>query len=567
MQNHPMIVRSLFVAAAIGIVAAPAPAQDGAENVKQKPASGEFRRDQVPGLKPAQAPAAPGAPTPNLVQVPGTAPAAAGPVDNRPAIKFEPAVLDHGDMQAEVAKTGTITVVNILDKPIKITKITPGCGCTTTGAPPGEIAPGASANVDITLKPGSKAGAPISKMVTFSVEGHAPQMLTVKGLVKAYVKLSREMVDAPSDAGAPPTPITLSAADGVAFKVTGASPDVLVALPTESKLEHEVQVDWKKWEQAGSSVKIALTTDNPKAPQLTLLVKRPIKGGEAGNRPVPSPAATAPAIVLAARSGDAAALKGAIASGTGVDTEEPVSRRTSLHFAAEAGNVEMVNLLLESKANPNAKDRTGKTPITLAAERGKAEALAALVKGGGNVNERDQVQGSPLLWASGLGTPDTVKILLDAGADPNVFDVNGMTPLMWAAAVGKPESVTLLMTKGAKADAVDRLSGENALMRAIRTGKIDTVRIFLAAKPDLATKNTLGMTPFLIACAYGDVDKIKLLMDAGCDKAAKDTRGWGAIDHARNRVDARREEVVKYLEPLVPASTAAAPPQVPGAAK
>jgi ankyrin repeat protein len=104
-------------------------------------------------------------------------------------------------------------------------------------------------------------------------------------------------------------------------------------------------------------------------------------------------------------------------------------------------------------------------------------------------------------------------------------------------------------------------------MRAIRTGKIDTVRIFLAAKPDLATKNTLGMTPFLIACAYGDVDKIKLLMDAGCDKAAKDTRGWGAIDHARNRVDARREEVVKYLEPLVPASTAAAPPQVPGAAK
>ena len=58
-----------------------------------------------------------------------------------------------------------------------------------------------------------------------------------------------------------------------------------------------------------------------------------------------------------------------------------------------------------------------------------------------------------------------------------------------------------------------------------------------------------------------DVDDRLLLIDAGCDKSAKDQRGWGAIDHARNRVDARRDEVVKYLEPLVPASTAAAPPQ------
>jgi ankyrin repeat protein len=77
----------------------------------------------------------------------------------------------------------------------------------------------------------------------------------------------------------------------------------------------------------------------------------------------------------------------------------------------------------------------------------------------------------------------------------------------------------------------------------------------------------MGMTPFLIACAYGDPEKIKLVMDAGADKAAKDNRGWGAIDHARNRVDARRDEVVKFLEPIVPASTAAAPPQVPGASK
>jgi ankyrin repeat protein len=152
-------------------------------------------------------------------------------------------------------------------------------------------------------------------------------------------------------------------------------------------------------------------------------------------------------------------------------------------------------------------------------------------------------------------------MLLAAGANPNIQDVNGMTPLMWAAGVGKPETVKMLLEKGADAKATDKLTGESALMRALRTGKPETVKIIMAANPDITTKNSLGMTPFLVACAYGDLDKIKMLIDAGADKTAKDSRGWGAIDHARNRVDGKREEVVKFLEPIVPASTSSAPPQ------
>jgi ankyrin repeat protein len=464
-------------------------------------------------------------------------------------------------MQADVAKTGKVTIVNVLDKPIKVTKIVPGCGCTTTGAPPGEIPPGGKADVDITMKPGSKAGIPMTKMVTFQIEGHAPQMLTVKGDVKAYIQMSMDMIDGPTSPDAPPATIKLTAADNVPFKVTGALPDVLVSMPADSKLEHEVQIDWKKWEATGSSVKISVMTDNPKAPQLSLIVKRAIKPGM--TPPPPTKAAEAsPAIVVAARSGDMAALKAAMAGGGGTEAQERMSQRTALHFAAEGGNMEVIKVLLDAKANPNAQDRTGKTPVTVAAERGKVDALKALLAAGGDANARDQVQGSPLLWASGLGGPDTVGILLGAGANPNIQDVNGMTPLMWAAGVGKPETVTMLLDKGADPKVTDRLTGENALMRAIRTGKVETVKILLAKKPDLEAKNAMGMTCFLMACAYGnDVEKIKMLMDAGCDKSVKDQRGWGAIDHARNRVDAKRDEVVKYLEPLVPASTAAAPPQ------
>lgn len=476
------------------------------------------------------------------------------------AIKFEPEVLNLGEMAAEVAKTGTIKVTNVSDKPVKITKIVPGCGCTTTGAPPGELAPGASADVDITLKPGSKAGIQLTKMVTFQIEGHAPQILTVKGDVKAYIAISQDMVDGPASSDAPPTPIKLTSVDKVPFKVTGVLPEVLVSVPTEAKVEHEVQIDWKKWEATGSSVKISIMTDNAKAPQLAILVKRPIKPGMTPPPPTRTTEA-APPIVLAVRTGDMAALKAAIAAGGGTEAQERMSQRTALHFASEAGNKDAVAMLLEAKANPNAADRTGKTPVSMAAEKGHAEILKALLAAGGDANVRDQVQGSPLLWASGLGTPETVTILLAAGASPNIEDVNGMTPLMWAASIGKPETVGLLLGKGANPKSIDKLTGETALMRALRSGKLESIKLLMAASPDLEVKNSLGMTPFLVACAYSDdPEKIKLLIDAGAKRDVKDSRGWGAIDHARNRVDAKREAVVKYLEPLVPASTSSAPP-------
>ncbi|MEY4943689.1 MAG: hypothetical protein RL254_1870, partial [Planctomycetota bacterium] len=190
---------------------------------------------------------------PNKAPLVATPQVAAAPVDVRQAIKFEPEILNLGEMSADVAKTGKIKVTNILDKPVKISKIVPGCGCTTTTAPPGEIAPGASADIDITLKPGAKAGIQMTKMVTFQIEGHAPQMLTVKGDVKAYITISQDMLDGPTSPDAPPMVVKLVSVENAPFKITSVLPDVLVSMPTESSVSHEVSIDWKKWEATGSS--------------------------------------------------------------------------------------------------------------------------------------------------------------------------------------------------------------------------------------------------------------------------------------------------------------------------
>ncbi|MBL9141383.1 MAG: DUF1573 domain-containing protein, partial [Phycisphaerae bacterium] len=114
--------------------------------------------------------------------MPNTAPASANQVDvprvpasTEQAIRIEPSPLDLGEMSPEVAKTGKVKITNITNHPVRIIRIQPACGCTTTTAPPGAIEPGASTEIDITIKPPAQGGHPLAKNVTFQVQDHPPQ--------------------------------------------------------------------------------------------------------------------------------------------------------------------------------------------------------------------------------------------------------------------------------------------------------------------------------------------------------------------------------------------------------
>lgn len=52
---------------------------------------------------------------------------------------------------------------------------------------------------------------------------------------------------------------------------------------------------------------------------------------------------------------------------------------TALHFAAEKGHVECVELLLREGAEVDARSLTGSTPLHLAAERGRKECMTLLL--------------------------------------------------------------------------------------------------------------------------------------------------------------------------------------------
>lgn len=105
-------------------------------------------------------------------------------------------------------------------------------------------------------------------------------------------------------------------------------------------------------------------------------------------------------------------------------------RGTSLHLAAFQGDAELVNLLLEAKADANAKTTKGMTPLMCAVGRMNANKVNTLLKvlKKEDLDERDSHGHTAFYSACYFNLTDIAKILLQAGADPTIPDNSGKTP-------------------------------------------------------------------------------------------------------------------------------------------
>lgn len=480
-----------------------------------------------------------------------------------PAIVFEPAIADMGEMIADTAKTMTVNIKNVTKEPIRITKAIPGCGCTTPVWPKDPIPPGGSAPCEITLKPGSTQGIKLSKKVTFQIENHNPVVLSVEGNVVAYVTMTPAMLDSPAEdaAGAAPGVITLESTDNTAFKITEISPPVVKNPPTEAATKHVLNVDWANWQEAGRSPKIQIKTDNPKAPTMTMLVKRSMVKGDMPEAPKAPAGPGTTDLINAVRSGDMAKVSAVLATGADVNERDRAGQKTAMHWAAKTGNRAALEALVTAKADPNVKDRQGRTALWSGVET-DLEVVKFLVDKGSDVNARDNINSTPLLWASGFGKPETVAFLISKGADVKATDDNGWTPLIWAAGLGQPMTVDILVKSGADLKVADKQTGDTPLLRGARTGKPESIKILVDAGADVKATNKAGQTALHLAAASGNADKVKILLDAKSDPAAVDQKGWTALDHAMNRTTGDKTKLLEILRPVSPApktNEAAAP--------
>ncbi len=124
---------------------------------------------------------------------------------------------------------------------------------------------------------------------------------------------------------------------------------------------------------------------------------------------------------------------------------------TALMVAAEGENIEAVKLLLAKGADVNAKTGGGVTALHLAANNGNLEIVQLLLDRGASVNDKDPEGNTPLMVSAASGSLNAgiVRALIDKGADVNFKGLDDRTAIYWAKKKGDTEIVKILRQAGA----------------------------------------------------------------------------------------------------------------------
>lgn len=207
-------------------------------------------------------------------------------------------------------------------------------------------------------------------------------------------------------------------------------------------------------------------------------------------------------------------------------------KKTPLMIACENGYADVVGILLNAGANPDAKSAgaSGYTPLHRAIQKNNIEIIRLLLNRNANLNVTDDSGQTPLMLACELNNTNLVSFFLQQKANPNAADVWGRTALMIACEKGYLDIASHLLNSGAKPDAADRRK-RTAVIMACEKGHTDIVKLFLAR--NALEKNqsgyikltTVELTKLLwLACTKDLFALVPQLLKHGADPNAKDKR-------------------------------------------
>jgi ankyrin repeat protein len=250
------------------------------------------------------------------------------------------------------------------------------------------------------------------------------------------------------------------------------------------------------------------------------------------------------ALVEAARSGDAAAVRALVAKRADVNAPG-VDGTTPLHWAVHHDAAEMVELLVRAGANVSQENRYGVRPLWLAAVNGSPKVVALLLRAGADPNTAMTGGETVVMTAARAGNADTLKALAEAGADINAKDARGQTALMWAAARNNAAAIRALAGSGAdlrvrtnnpsagggRGNSVFNSlapTGFTALLFAVRAGSLDAVRALVDAGADVNDALSDGESALVVATANAHWEVASFLVDRGADPNAAGA-GWNAL--------------------------------------
>ncbi|XP_063302919.1 ankyrin repeat, SAM and basic leucine zipper domain-containing protein 1 [Pelobates fuscus] len=214
------------------------------------------------------------------------------------------------------------------------------------------------------------------------------------------------------------------------------------------------------------------------------------------------------------------------------------SNEDALKRALTAGNVKLVEELLDSGLSVDCCFSFGWTPLMYAASVANLEMVRVLLNRGANASfDRDKftvLMSACTARGSEEKSAKCVELLLSRNADPNVACRKQMTPLMFAAKEGNCQVVTLLIGHGANINAQDE-NGYTALTWAAHDGHKGMVLKLLELGADKSLVTTSGNTPADIAKKYNHLEIFSILSLSA------------NINHGKENVS-KEEAIYRYLK-------------------
>jgi len=266
----------------------------------------------------------------------------------------------------------------------------------------------------------------------------------------------------------------------------------------------------------------------------------------------------------AAQHGDKAAVRTLLQAKADVNTPQ-ADGTTGLHWAAQADDLELADLLIRAGAKVSAANVAGATPMLLASTNGSAAMLQRLLAAGADANAPLTRSGdTALMMASRTGKADAVRVLLDAGAKINAQETwGGTTALMWAVSEKHPDVVKLLIERGADVNArsyyVPSASGRGfegtapvpnktsqgfeefasgwltPLMFAARENGLESARLLVKAGADINAQAGDGKDALSLALFDGSYDVAEFLLDSHANVNQQDAQRFTPLFWAVDR--------------------------------
>lgn len=155
----------------------------------------------------------------------------------------------------------------------------------------------------------------------------------------------------------------------------------------------------------------------------------------------------------------------------GHDNSTPlIGAATGPHQGApNAGHGDVVEVLLANKADIEATNSQGWTPLIVASSIDNKPVAEALLAHNARVDAKNGEGETPLHLAAFWGHTDIAKLLIGHGAKVDVRNRHGMTPLHNAALWDRTEIVEFLLANKANINAEDN-AGQTPLRLAMSTG-------------------------------------------------------------------------------------------------